>query len=101
MLFNDAESLTIGEVKEQCQMNDKDFAESMKKLCNPKTKIIIKEDAKKPIFNNLKEKLSINSNFENSSLRLNLRPKPTYAQIAEGGISGHSSMSQMEEEVNK
>ena len=50
--------------------------ESMMKLCNPKTGIIKKENAKKPVFD-AKEKLWLDTNYNGANIRFSFIPTKT------------------------
>ena len=68
-LFNDFDELTVKECKEKTQISDKLFAESILKLCNPKSKIISKGRPKVPKLDDPNEKLMLNPDFEANSIR--------------------------------
>ena len=58
------------------------FMDSLKKLCNPKTGIILKQN-KKPIFND-DEILRIKNNFISSKINIIMIPQMKPIEIAEG-----------------
>ena len=69
------------------------------KLCNPKTGIITKENAKKPTFLD-DEKLSLNTKYVNGNIRCNFIPVQTAKQLTEGGGSIRS-VTELDAEVAK
>lgn len=58
--------------------------ESMMKLCNPKTGIVKKENAKKPVFGK-DEKLWLHTEFSSPNIKLSFIPTKTPKQITESG----------------
>ena len=58
--------------------------ESMMKLCNPKTGIITKENAKKPVFG-ANEKLWLIPNYTSPSIRFSFIPSKTPLQMVQSG----------------
>jgi len=69
------------------------------KLCNPKHPVLSKAE-KKPTFDNMDEKISLNSKFENSNIRLNLVPTASAKQMAMGG-GGAKSQEDIDSQVQK
>ena len=98
-LFNTNESLSCKEIMDRGAISESDFKEAMLKLCNPKNKVLLKENAKVPKFNP-NEKISVNSKFEHNNIRLNLIPVITTEKIMEGA-GGNKSLSEIDNEVLK
>lgn len=72
-LFNQNETLTVSEIEERCQISEADLKQSLLRLCNPKTQVLLKQNLKKPTFEK-NEQIKVNPKFENNNLRLNLLP---------------------------
>ena len=83
-LFNDNEKLTYGQIQSELGLSDTDMKESMMKLCNPKSGIVKKENAKKPVFGK-DEKLWLNAEYNSPNIRQNFIPAKTPKQITESG----------------
>ena len=77
MLFNSHDKLTVDEVKDLSGLPEQELARQLKQLCNPKMKIINKENAKVPKFEP-DEKLEVNMAFKNSLIKLSFIPKPSH-----------------------
>jgi len=77
MLFNNCEVLTVGQVKELSGLPEQELARQLRQLCNPKMKLITKENPKVPKFTP-DEKLEVNQAFKNNLIKLNLIPKATH-----------------------
>ena len=58
--------------------------ESLFKLCNPKSKMLLKEEQKKPVFRG-DEKIRVNEKFESNNLRISFVPKRIVSE-ATGGV---------------
>jgi aspartate-semialdehyde dehydrogenase len=71
------------------ELSAEDMKASLMKLCNPKTKIIQKENPK-PVFTPT-EKFRLNLKFESSNIRFNMMPIITPMQLAEGQGGGKST----------
>lgn len=71
----------------------------MLKLCNPKIKIISKEKAGKPSFEP-EEKMKLNKDFTNNSIRFNLVPVLSSIKMAEGA-GGIKSTADLDQELQK
>jgi len=95
-LFNDSDELTVAQAKEKSQLSDKDFNESVLKLCNPKTKLISKGKPKVPKLDDPNEKLQLNGAFESNSVLHNVIPQPNTIKMAREGAGGVQSMSQVD-----
>ena len=80
-LFNDYDKLTVKECKEKTQISDKLFAESILKLCNPKSKIIAKSSPKVPKLDDPNEVLRLNTDFESANIKQNLIPQPALGKL--------------------
>ena len=72
-LFNQNETLAVSEIEERCQISEADLKQSLLRLCNPKTQVLLKQNLKKPTFEK-NEHIKVNPKFENNNLRLNLLP---------------------------
>jgi cullin 3 len=77
MLFNKNRVLTVSQVKELSGLPEQELARQLKQLCNPKMKLISKENPKVPKFTPA-EKLEINMAFKNNLIKLNFIPKATH-----------------------
>ena len=66
----------------------------MLKLCNPKNKILLKENAKVPKFNP-DEKISVNVNFDNNNIRLNVIPIIKNEKMIQG-TNGQKSLTEID-----
>lgn len=62
-LFNENDVLTVQDILDRCQITEDDLKEACLKLCNPKSKMLLKENQKKPNFDK-NEKIRVNENFE-------------------------------------
>ena len=69
------------------------------KLCNPKTKLLLKQNPK-PVFSNPEEQFRCNMKFENNNIRFNLVPVPSSQKMAEGS-GGIKSTSDLDAELMK
>ena len=72
-MFNENAVLTVKQIQEKCNLSPEDLKSSLMKLCNPKTTILLKQQEKKPTFDP-NEEISVNPNFSNNNIRLNLIP---------------------------
>lgn len=70
----------------------------MMKLCNPKIKLILKQNPK-PVFAP-DEQFRLNSKFENNNIRFNLVPIPSSAKMADGA-GGIKSTTDLDAELVK
>ena len=80
MLFNDADELTVNQVKEMSGLPEQELTKQLKHLCNPKQRIIAKENPKVPKFTP-EEKLTVNADFKNNLIKLTFIPKPTTKKL--------------------
>jgi cullin 3 len=71
----------------------------MLKMCNPKIKIILKEKPGKPSFEP-HEKMKLNMDFSNNSIRFNLVPVLSSIKMAEGA-GGIKSTADLDQELQK
>lgn len=99
-LFNEHNELTVQELKDRCQLTDEDINEALLKLCNPKSKMLLKEDQKRPKFAP-NEKLRVNEKFESNNLRVNMVPVPSTAKMATEGAGGAMKVQDVDAEVIK
>lgn len=67
-MFNNKDKLTYSQIQTELGLSDNDMKESMMKLCNPKTGIIKKENAKKPVFGK-DEKLWLSVEYNSPNIR--------------------------------
>lgn len=74
MLFNRHAVLTYTEIKDATNINDADLKEALKYLCNPKLKILDKENGKTPDFKP-DEKTKLVAAFANPNVRVNYIPQ--------------------------
>ena len=74
MLFNNYDELTFTQVKEMTNIEEREIVNALIFLCNPKKKIIDKENAKKPEFLP-QTKLKVTIDFINSNTRVVFLPK--------------------------
>ena len=77
MCFNKQEVLTITEIQELTLLPEQELARQLKELCNPKARIINKENLKVPKFES-NEKLSVNVEFQNKLIKLSYIPKSSH-----------------------
>lgn len=77
LLFNDHEVLTVSQIGEYSNLQKKELELQLKYLCNPKQRILNKQDLKKPVFKETEE-IRINTAFKNAALKVNLVPKKTH-----------------------
>ena len=75
-MFNRNEIMTFGEIQNTLKISDLEMKDSMMKLCNPKTGIMLKENSKKPVFEP-NEKLWLNKNYNGASIRFSFIPTKT------------------------
>jgi hypothetical protein len=73
MLFNKHQQLSYTEIKDLTNIPEPDLKEALKYLCNPRQKIIDKENSKTPEFQP-NEKSRIVATFANPNVRLNYVP---------------------------
>jgi cullin 1 len=100
ILYNENEQLTFQELKDRCQVDEKDLNEALLKLCNPKVKLLMKEDLKTPKFSP-DEKIKVNDKFESNNVRVNLVPQPSTAKMATEGAGGAMKVQDVDAEVIK
>ena len=62
LLFNDHKVLTYKQIQELTKLNKQELDTSLLKLCNPKIKVLLKENPK-PVFD-ANEKFELNTKFE-------------------------------------
>lgn len=72
-LFNEFDVLTVKDIQSRLAISEQDFTDSMLKLCNPKSKVLLKENAKVPKFAP-DENIKINPKFENNNIKVPLVP---------------------------
>ena len=100
ILYNEHDSLTYQELKDRCQLSDGDLKEALMKLCNPKSRMLLKEDQKKPIFRP-DERITVNEKFESNNIRVNMVPQPSTAKMASEGAGGAMKVADVDAEVMK
>ena len=64
MLFNEHKTLTVSQVKDLSGLPEQELTRQLKQLCNPKMRIMSKENPKVPKFTP-EEKVGYNSNYRN------------------------------------
>ena len=77
MLFNDHKRLTVSQVKEMSGLPEQELARQLKQLCNPKMKMIAKDQPKVPKFKP-DEGLEINPKFKYNLVKVNFIPKTAH-----------------------
>jgi len=65
------------------------------KLCNPKHRVLLKQNVKKPVFEP-NEVITVNTEFTYNNIRMNLVPAPSAAKMAETGV-GNQSTNEMDD----
>ena len=83
-LFNEHQSLTFSEIKEKCQLEQQDMMDALLKLCSPNSKVLLKDNQKKPQFEP-SENIQVNDKFQSNSIRVNLVPQISMNKIQQGG----------------
>jgi len=68
-LFNKYDSLTYNDIKEYSSIPDSELNDAFRYLCNPKQKILNKENMKNPIFAPT-EKVVVNCQFSNPNIKV-------------------------------
>jgi len=90
MLFNRKTEMTFSEIKEATNIPESELKESLKYMCNPKQKIVLKENAKTPEFTPA-EKCKIFAEFQNPNVKVNFIPaasdKPDLSKAGPGGAA--------------
>jgi hypothetical protein len=69
----------------------------MMKLCNPKTKVLKKDNEKKPVFED-DENIRVNQQFKNDMVRIKLAPSIKAEKLMEGA-GGNRSVHEVEAQV--
>ena len=67
------------------------------KLCNPKSRVLSKEDAGKPVFRD-DERIRVNEKFENNNIRIKLTPQIKADKLMEGA-GGNKSVNEIDKNV--
>lgn len=67
-MFNSKEKMSYGDIQNELGLSDADMKECMMKLCNPRTGIIKKENAKKPVFGK-DELIWLNTTYNSANIR--------------------------------
>jgi hypothetical protein len=98
MLFNRNSEMTFSEIKEATNIPEAELKEALKYMCNPKQKIVQKENAKTPEFTP-QEKCKIFAEFNNPNVKVNFIPanndKPDPNKPGPGGaVSGANALSE-------
>lgn len=73
-LFNDSTETTNAQIVQRTQLSQELFKAAMMRFCAPQVKLLLKENAKKPVFEP-NEKIKINPQFASNSIRCNLIPQ--------------------------
>jgi len=71
--FNRKSEHTYEELKGATNIPETDLKNALKYMCNPKTKIIDKENMKRPEFTE-QEKIKLTENYTNANIRINYLP---------------------------
>ena len=99
MLFNRNSEMTFTEIKDATNIPEAELKESLKYMCNPKQKIVQKENAKTPEFTP-QEKCKIFLEFQSPNVKVNFIPanvdKPDPNKAGPGGAA--SGANQLSEE---
>jgi len=86
-LYNKKDVYTYGELAELTKIPKKNLDANLVSMCNPKIKVLNKEIGK-PKFESDSEKLSLNLEFKNPNLLLNLRPQGAAKKIDGSELQG-------------
>ena len=78
-LFNRHEELTYDQVKQYSSISDAELNNGFRYLCNPKNKLLAKENGKDPKFKP-DEKIKVNLQFTNSNIKVIFVPAVTHAK---------------------
>jgi hypothetical protein len=81
LLFNKHNELTYTQIKQMTNIPESELNPALLYLCNPKTRVIEKENMKKPEFAP-DEKMKIAATFQNPNMRVVLSP-PSGSKIKE------------------
>ena len=98
LLFNENDVLTYKQIQDKTKLNKQDLDSSLLKLCNPKIKLLIKENPK-PIFDP-NEKFYLNTKFEAQHIKFNLIPVLSSVKMQEGA-GGIKSVNKIDTELTK
>lgn len=98
MLFNRNAEMTFSEIKEATNIPENELKESLKYMCNPKQKIIAKQNPKTPEFTP-QEICKIFAEFASPNVKVNFIPtttdKPDASKAGPGGAqSGPNQLSE-------
>lgn len=69
--------MTYTDIKEYGSIPEQELNNALLFLCNPKQKLLDKENSKKPQFTPT-EKVSVNATFQNPNIRVNFVPAVTH-----------------------
>ncbi len=83
-LFNKTESITYSEIKTQSTVPEQELNQSLVFLCNPKMRVLLKENLKKPQFEE-NENVKINIDFSNNNLKCQFIPTQSHKKKVVGG----------------
>ena len=81
-MFNTREEVTYEECKQLTQISDSELNPALIFMCNPKVKLLLKGNMKKPQFEP-KETIKLNMVFANNNVRVNLIPVQSKKQTVE------------------
>ena len=76
-MFNDADMITVGQLKSTTTMPKENFNAGMMQLCNPKVKLLMKQ-FNKPDFSKDEEQIKVNPKFAQNNIRQMLIPQRVY-----------------------
>ncbi len=80
-LFNVNDNYTYAQVKENAAVPDTELKEALLWLCNPRMRLILKDNMKKPQFG-VDENLKINLEFQNANLKCNFLPQKSHKKTS-------------------
>jgi hypothetical protein len=91
--------MTYQAIQNKLEISDGDMKESMMKLCNPKTGIMKKQNAKVPKFLPTEE-ITLNIKYASPNIRCSFIPNKTALQQAQSGET-QSAINALDEEVKQ
>ena len=83
----------------RCQLSIEDLTEACLKLCNPKMRMLSKQNGKSPKFAPT-EKIAVNAEFATNNIRVNMIPQVSTVKMA-SGAGGVPAISEVDAEVMK
>ena len=67
----------MGELKRMTEMPNDMFAACMRRICDPKVKLLLKQ-VNKPTFDKADEQVKVNPKFASPNIRVNLVPQKSH-----------------------